>query len=201
MLRYLNRFIASLLVTLTIFAGTILATLSEEPTLYSSMNLVVSKSSTGLATSFSTDLWRSLMLSSVVTTTSGIYAVNYENSYPRWRIENCRFKRNDEWSTSEVRDTIRCGAVRFSVPGGIDKALSVASCESGFNERASNGGLYIGVYQQAARYWSGRVAVYNRSVSDRWQVGKAIRNARSNVLVSLRMVGASWVDDWPGCGR
>lgn len=100
---------------------------------------------------------------------------------------------NPKWTTTEVVKTIRAAVRRWPVPGGSTKALSVARCESGLNERASNGGDYLGVFQQSARYWPGRQNAYD---SARWHLGERAFNARANIIVSVRMAHGSGWGDW-----
>jgi len=101
-------------------------------------------------------------------------AVHRETRYS----EMCRF----DWSrgTWQLRQLIKCAARRWKVPGGPDKALSVARCESRFNPKAYNSGGFAGVFQQATYYWPGRARVYG--FRD-WSVF----NGRANIIVSIRM--------------
>lgn len=98
-----------------------------------------------------------------------------------------------EWrkSTWQVRQLIKCAARRWKVPGGREKALSVAECESHFNPKAYNSSGYAGVFQQATRYWPGRARVYG---FPEWSV----KNGRANVMVSIRMAHRTGWGAW-GC--
>ena len=91
-----------------------------------------------------------------------------------------------------VKRLIRCAARRWGSPGGADKALDIARCESGFNTDAYNPGGYAGVYQHAVRYWPERPI---GEVPDR-----SIYNGRANIIVSIRMANSA--DGWHiwGCG-
>ena len=100
-----------------------------------------------------------------------------------------------DWKESrrEVKRLIRCAARRWGSPGGADKALDVARCESGLSTDAFNPGGYAGIYQHAIRYWPER--------ADRWGFpDRSIYNGRANVIVSIRMANAA--DGWRiwGCG-
>jgi hypothetical protein len=78
-----------------------------------------------------------------------------------------------------------CEAMIRSVAGryGVDpsSAVSVARCESGLNPSASNGGSYLGLFQQSARYWPGRASAYGYG-------GASAFNGRANASVSMGMV-------------
>ena len=78
-----------------------------------------------------------------------------------------------------------CAALIRSVfaERGLDgnAAVRVASCESGLNPRASNGGSFLGLFQQAARYWGGRSAQYGMA-------GRSAFDPYANAVVSAGMV-------------
>ncbi len=100
-----------------------------------------------------------------------------------------------DWRRShrQVKLLIRCAARRWHAPGGPDKALAVARCESRYDPDAYNPAGYVGVYQQAERYWPGR--------AERWGFpDRSAFNGRANVIVSVRMArhAGGW-DAW-GCG-
>lgn len=127
-----------------------------------------------------------------ITTTAAFAAGGRTTDQQRAQI---RFQHleNPKWTTTEVVKTIRAAVRRWPVEGGASKALSVAKCESGLDERASNGGAYLGVFQQSARYWPGRQNAYD---SARWHLGERAFNARANVIVSIRMAHSSGWGDW-----
>jgi hypothetical protein len=96
-----------------------------------------------------------------------------------------------DWQRSayQLRRLIRCAARRWNVPGGPDKAVAVARCESRFDPEAYNSGGYAGVYQQATKYWPTRARVYGfRDYS--------VYNGRANVIVSVRMAHRGGWDPW-----
>jgi hypothetical protein len=74
---------------------------------------------------------------------------------------------------------IRSVASRYGVDPS--SAVSVARCESGLNPSASNGGSYLGLFQQSARYWPGRASAYGYG-------GASAYNGRANASVSMGMV-------------
>lgn len=87
-----------------------------------------------------------------------------------------------------VKDLIKCAARRWKVPGGPNKALGVARCESGFNPKAySNGNA--GVFQHRVVYWDGRARKYGFR-------GWSVYNGRANVIVSIRMAHAGGWGPW-----
>ena len=94
-------------------------------------------------------------------------------------------------NAKQVKRLIRCSARRWKVPGGPDKALDVARCESNFNPAAVNPAGYKGVYQQSVKYWPGR--------SKKWGFPDwPIKNGRANVMVSIRMAHRYGWGAW-GC--
>lgn len=117
------------------------------------------------------------------------------NLTPRMRTE-VRYQHvaSASWTDREVRMTIRGAVRRWPVPGGVDMALSVARCESGFEARDSSPHSgYEGVYQQATAYWRSRLAAYD---SPRWQLHDSVNNGRSNVIVSIRQAHAGGWGPW-----
>jgi len=99
-----------------------------------------------------------------------------------------------DWQESkrQVKLLIRCAARHWDSPGGADKALDVARCESGFNADAYNPGGYAGVYQHAVSYWPDR--------ADKWGFpDRSVYNGRANIIVSIRMANSA--DSWAiwGC--
>jgi hypothetical protein len=105
-----------------------------------------------------------------------------------WRMEQCRYVNVDGgkgsgWSPQEIAATIRCAVQHWAVSGGEGEALSVASCESGLNEKAYNPGGYAGVYQHAVRYWGSR---FNSLKPTWWSLRRSVFNGRSNVVIAIR---------------
>lgn len=84
----------------------------------------------------------------------------------------------------QVKRLIRCAARYWTSPGGADKALDVARCESGFRTDAYNPSGYAGVYQQAVHYWPDR--------ADKWGFpDRSVFNGRANIIVSIRMANSA----------
>ncbi|HEY6103338.1 MAG TPA: hypothetical protein VI007_08970 [bacterium] len=91
-----------------------------------------------------------------------------------------------DWKASkhEVKQLIRCAAHHWGSPGGANKALDVARCESGFQPDAYNPSGYAGVYQQAVRYWPDR--------AHKWGFPhRSAYNGRANIIVSIRMANSA----------
>ena len=89
---------------------------------------------------------------------------------------------DQDWNggTRDMRRAIGCVWDRFDMSDRA-KAVSVAECESGLNPTASNGGRFVGLFQQMASAWSGRSARYGYA-------GRAITDPVANVNVSMGMV-------------
>ncbi|HEY6566516.1 MAG TPA: hypothetical protein VI341_03270 [Actinomycetota bacterium] len=103
----------------------------------------------------------------------------------------CRVDWRD--GTWHVKKLIRCAVHRWSVPGGVAKALYIANRESNFHPRAYNSySGASGIYQHLRRYWPGRATAYGFR-------GSSAFNARANIIVSIRMVHrmGSW-QPWGG---
>jgi hypothetical protein len=98
----------------------------------------------------------------------------------------CDYRWHD--STYQVKQLIRCAAHRWHVPGGADKALSVARCESHFNPEAYGAGN-AGVFQQNLAYWPERAITFGFP-------GASAYNARANVIVSVRMAHRNGWGPW-----
>jgi hypothetical protein len=103
---------------------------------------------------------------------------------------------NYDWraGTWQIKQLIRCAALRWDSPGMPGQAISVARCESIVNPRAYNSGGYAGLFQQSISFWPGR--------ADQWgQDDRSVFNGRANIIVSVRMAHAagSW-SPWVGCG-
>jgi hypothetical protein len=99
------------------------------------------------------------------------------------------------YSARDVVQTIWCATNQWPVAGGVQKAIAVARCESGLNPEQYYSGN-AGVFQQRIAYWPGRRAGYNLAVADRLEVAPSVYNARSNVLVSIRMVHVGGWGPW-----
>lgn len=113
-----------------------------------------------------------------------------------WRNRTGRFNEGaSTWTYQEVRRTIAWATEKWSVPGGLSKAVSVADCESGLRATAvSPSGTYKGVYQQSKDYWPGR----HRAAPSWLNLAPSVFNARSNIIVSILMARGGW-SDWAGC--
>ena len=107
----------------------------------------------------------------------------------------------------KVAALIRCAVRRWSVEGGADKAIAVATCESGLWPWAV-GGDNLGVFQHKATYWFSRV---NRYLRERWfnaaqwervHQEASVSNprpaflARANVLIGIRMAHSGGWGPW-----
>ena len=80
----------------------------------------------------------------------------YENGYSNWAKQECRLSRNGDWSNSEVRDLIRCAAIRVDNVKDIDAAIAIAGRESGFQEHAENPySSAAGLFQWLDSSWPG----------------------------------------------
>lgn len=94
--------------------------------------------------------------------------------------------------TWQIKQLIRCAAVRWDSPGTPGHAVQVARCESELRPDAYANG-YAGLFQQARPYWPGRAERFG-------QPDRSVFNGRANVIVSIRMAAStgSW-SAWGGC--
>jgi hypothetical protein len=104
------------------------------------------------------------------------------------------WKRNGGYSVYQVKRTIRCAVAHYPVPGGTRKALYIAWRESRYDPYAVNpNGRYKGIYQQGISWWQGRYRTYGFPyLRDR------ILNARTNIIVSIRMAHRHGWAPWGG---
>lgn len=101
----------------------------------------------------------------------------------------------EEGDPSGVRRLIRCAAALWAVPGGAERALEVARCESGLRPDAYGGGN-AGVFQHRVVYWRRRALRFLRPA---WFGGVRVPspyNARANVIVAIRMAHAGGWGPW-----
>jgi len=110
------------------------------------------------------------------------------------RHRECRYQSLEQasWTDPEVRKSIRCAAEHWRVPGGTDKALDVARCESGFEADARGPGTSAAVYQFIRSTWDHTVARF-RELRRRWDIGTNVFNGRANVVMAIRK---AHVDGW-----
>jgi hypothetical protein len=104
----------------------------------------------------------------------------------------CRYKGNGGWSHRDIIREIHCAEDRWAVPGGSHKAVSVAKCESGLNPRAYYAG-HGGLYQHVIRYWPSRFRAHRVRG---WHMHPGVYNARSAVVVTMRMVHSGGWQPW-----
>lgn len=108
----------------------------------------------------------------------------------------CRYRRGGGWSDRDVIAAIRCAVDRWPVAGGVRKALSVARCESNFNEHDRNPtSSAAGVYQFLSGTWRA-VKQHYRRVKWRYRLSGRVENARSNVLLAIRYAHAGGWGPW-----
>lgn len=82
-------------------------------------------------------------------------------------------------------------ALYFSA-GDVDKAISVAICESGLNTAAYNPAGYGGLFQHSIVYWPDRAAAAG------W-AGASIYDGNANAAVSAWLVNTDGWHHWPNC--
>ncbi len=98
---------------------------------------------------------------------------------------------------SYARAVIRCAVARWPVPGGAKRAICIARRESGLNPKAmSPHKLYLGLFQHSAKDWKRR---YRAWTKPSWNLGPSALNARTNAIVTMRMVHAA--RSWSAWGR
>jgi hypothetical protein len=106
--------------------------------------------------------------------------------------------RTGETVKHRMKRIIRCGADRWSVPGGATKAICIANRESHLNPHASSAtGKYLGLFQHSAAAWPGRYKAWTRP---RWELHPNALNGRTNAIVTIRMVHAGGWGPWKGVG-
>jgi hypothetical protein len=114
-----------------------------------------------------------------ITLAQGRLAAHYLNGLVRAYLRAMEAASCRPGNPSACESLVRSVASRYGVDPG--SAVTVARCESGLNPQASNGGSYLGLFQQSARYWAGRASHYGFG-------GASAYNARANASVSMGMV-------------
>jgi hypothetical protein len=104
----------------------------------------------------------------------------------------------EHFSRDEVRLTVRAAAANILGWDSVPLAMSVAECESGFNEYAYNpGGPYVGVFQHLLSAWDERIATFTQPDGPLgvhpWA---GWHNARAQAIMSMRMVKAVGWGPW-----
>jgi hypothetical protein len=93
---------------------------------------------------------------------------------------------------------IECAARRWPVPGGAAKAICIAQRESDLVPTATSpNGQFVGLFQHLASAWPDRYAAWTRPV---WQLRPSPLNARTNAIVTIRMVSVDGWGPWSGAG-
>jgi hypothetical protein len=118
------------------------------------------------------------------------------NAYSKVRDPG-RYARTSDgngWSPTDVKQAIRIVVDRWHVAGGVCRAFCIAKHESGFQSHGNDSSCCKGVFQQHEDYWAGRFRRFNPHHG--WRLRNAIHNARSNIVVSIRMAHASGWGDW-----
>ena len=109
----------------------------------------------------------------------------------------CEFpwqRRNGGYSTWQVKRIVRCAVAHYPVAGGERKALYIAWRESRYDPYAVNpNGRFKGIYQQGISWWSDRYHTYGFDY-----LKPKILNARTNIIVSIRMVHKHGWGPWGG---
>lgn len=113
----------------------------------------------------------------------------------RWK--ECRMNEGGPaWKKHEVKQEIRCATWHWHVSGGNNKAFSVASCESGFNEHSDNPRSSAGgVFQFLASTWN-HIKQAHHELRRRWNLAKSRYNARANVVHAIRMASNQGWGAW-----
>lgn len=135
----------------------------------------------------------------LVLTAAVMFATSWVSAHAHQHREaSCRYRTLDgreAWSQHEVRKTIECATERYGVP--FDTVLAIAQRESGLRATARNAySGACGVFQQIPTYWPGRRGHHNHVSNPRWDVAPSCENARSNVLVSVRMMAHGGWSHW-----
>ena len=108
----------------------------------------------------------------------------------------CRYRGGGGWSDRDVKQAIACAVGKWSVPGGVRKARSVARCESGYAEGERNStSSAAGVYQFLSGTWAA-VKNHYREVMRRYSLSESVVNARANVMLAIRYAHAGGWSPW-----
>ena len=104
------------------------------------------------------------------------------------------YEKNGGYNKWQVKRIIKCAVAHYPVPGGASKALYIARRESRFYPYAVNpNGRFKGIYQQGTSWWDDRYHTYGFRY-----LRPQILNARTNIIVSIRMVHRHGWGPWGG---
>lgn len=95
--------------------------------------------------------------------------------------------------TRPIVALIRDCAATFGVSS--TKALAIAWRESRYRPSAYNASGASGIFQHLSKFWPGRFATYARP---RWHLFASPFNARTNIVVTMRMVRRYGWGPWGG---
>lgn len=111
----------------------------------------------------------------------------------------CALHRQDgEGVRHYTKRLIRCATDEWPVRGGAEKAICIAQAESHLNPKARSAhGTYLGLFQHSADAWPDRYRTWTKR---RWELDDRALNARTNAIVTIRMVSANGWGPWRGVG-
>lgn len=114
-----------------------------------------------------------------------------------WRHRRCTYQglERRSWTKTEVKRSIACGTDHWRVPGGRDRAVAIAKCESGLRADARGPGTSAGVFQFISSTWDSTVHRFRRLVR-RWDLSRNVFNGRSNVVLAIRKAHADGWSAW-----
>ena len=126
-----------------------------------------------------------------MTTSANAHAGSNSRIKP-YMNDRCRYEMLDDRHSTvhEVTHTAACAESKWAVPGGLSYALTIGRRESGLRYNAWNSSSgACGVFQHLSRYWAGRQNAFDGPV---WRLGESCKNARANIIVTMRMVHRMW---------
>jgi len=142
-------------------------------------------------------------LSFLVTTPLLVGLIQAPTAHAVMGLGPCNLSRGPAETTQHFsKRTIACAVNFFGpVPGGVDRAVCIASRESGLIPTAKSAtGMYVGLFQHSAAAWPDRFATWTHPA---WDLSPRPLNGRSNSIVTIRMVHAigTWkAAGWPSKG-
>ena len=91
---------------------------------------------------------------------------------------------HDECRNYSAKMTVRCAAILQDPPGGVEKAVAVWECESGFGQEYSHSDSYHGPFQYMTSTYTGQRLMLD-DVRRWFELSPYVHDVRSNIVLAV----------------